>query len=73
MHSMTCPLSSATIREAFATESWGNPVASAFRRTFPGAFAHLRLLVRTGKTISVGLNLVARDVNGVGSEWHCQT
>ena len=39
-------LSRVTIWDTLATESFGNPVSSAFNKRFPGASAHLRLLVK---------------------------
>ena len=55
----TC-LSRATVRETFATESCGNPVSALGSRTFPGASAHLRLLVRgTQRTVAMRLRLMA--------------
>ena len=60
VRSVSCPLSKATISETCATESWGKPVAPAFRRTFPGAFAHLRLLVSgTQTTVPMRLRFIA--------------
>ena len=38
--------SKVTIKETFATESFGRPVADDFSNTLPGAEAHLVLLVR---------------------------
>ncbi len=55
----TC-LSRATIRETFATEFCGNPVSALGSRTFPGASAHLRLLVMgTHSTVAMRLRLMA--------------
>ena len=44
------------ICETFATESLGRPVIAAVNSTFPGAFAHRRLLV-SGTQIAVAKRL----------------
>ncbi len=49
-------LSTLTIWETFATESFGNPVRVAGSGTFPGAFAHFRLLV-SGTHTTVAMRL----------------
>ena len=42
--------------DAFATESFGKPVAVAGSSVFPGASAHVRLLVRgTHTTVAIRL------------------
>ena len=52
--------SKATIKETFATESFGRPVAEDFNNTLPGAVAHLVLLVRgTQTTVPMRLRLMA--------------
>jgi hypothetical protein len=44
------------IWDAFATESLGNPVALAASSVFPGASAHVKLLVRgTHTTVAIRL------------------
>ena len=49
-------LSKVMICDTFATESFGKPVTSDGRRTFPGARAHFRLLVK-GRQITVAIRL----------------
>ena len=53
-------LSRVTIWDTLATESFGNPVSWAFNNRFPGASAHLRLLVKgTQTTVAIRLRLKA--------------
>ena len=53
-------LSTAIIWETLATEFFGSPVKRAARWTFPGAKAHLRLLVRgTQTTVAIRLRFKA--------------
>jgi len=59
--------STAMICDAFATESFGNPVALADSRTFPGARAHVKLLV-SGTQTTVAILLLFR-----GSPWTTTT
>jgi len=48
------------IKDTFATESFGSPVAEDFSNTLPGAEAHLVLLVRgTQTTVPIRLRLMA--------------
>src|SRR5208283_461021 len=54
--SVSVPLSIVTICDTFATESLGSPVVAEDRRTFPGASAQARLLVR-GTHIAVPIRL----------------
>lgn len=42
--------------ETLATESFGSPVNRLFKKTFPGALAHAKLLVR-GTQITVAMLL----------------
>jgi len=52
--------STVTIRETFATESFGSPVSRAESETFPGAFAQRRLLVNgTHTTVAIRLRFSA--------------
>ena len=52
--------SMATTWETFATESFPRPVTGDFRRRFPGAAAHLRLLVKgTHTAVAIPLRLIA--------------
>jgi hypothetical protein len=55
-------LSSETICDTLATESFGNPVACAGKLTLPGAKPHFRLLVTgTQTTVAMRLWLSASD------------
>jgi len=56
--SVSNDLSRTTTCETFATESFGRPVSRPSRSTFPGAFAHFRLLVSgTHRTVAILLRL----------------
>lgn len=61
------PLSILTICDTLATESFGKPVRRAERRRFPGAKAHLRLLVSGTQTI------VAMRLRLIASHWTTTT
>jgi len=63
--SVKSSLSTVTIWETFATESFGRPVRRAEKRAFPGAPPHLRLLVSGTQTV------VARRLRFSAS--HCTT
>jgi len=51
VRSVNVDLSSVTIWDTLTTESFGSPVSSAFNKRFPGASAHLRLLVKGTHTM----------------------
>ena len=67
VRSVRSALSSVTNCETLATDSFGSPVALAGSRTFPGALAHLRLLVRATHTP------VAMRLRFSGSPWTTTT
>src|SRR5271157_3270978 len=60
-------LSTLTIRETLATKGLGRPVRRAGRSTFPGARAHLRLLVSgTHTTVAMRLRFNASPCTTTG-------
>jgi len=60
VRSVRSVLSSVTSWETLATDSFGSPVALGGSRTFPGAVAHFRLLVKgTQTTVAIRLRLSA--------------
>lgn len=84
VRSVSRPLSMLTICETLATESLGSPVRRGESMTFPGAFAHLTLLVSgTHTTVAIrlrfsgspcttttGLRNPGPDPDGSGSSAH---
>ncbi len=56
--SASSALSTVTIWDTFATESFGSPVTEAGSATFPGAADHFKLLVKaTQTTVAIRLRL----------------